>query len=251
MWMRMKPVTPAVLAFSVLATPSLSFSQTKPATAKSLRTLDGQPDLSGYWSLSAMRFKANLANEGEDKVPYTEAGREAFLGHDSKNDPTGFCQPPGWPRMAHSPFPMKIVQEKNAVIFLYEYMRSWRQVDLNRKQHYPDVEDTFYGDSIGHWEGNTLVVETTGLTDRTWLDSAGHQHTADMKVVERLTRTGPESLDYEIQVVDPTYYTRPWIHKGTLTPQKATPGLPELLEYFCNDNNIDIEHLTAPATERK
>jgi hypothetical protein len=228
----------------------------KPGPAKSpnaLRLPDGQPNLTGYWSLSALRYGGNLATEGEAKVPYTEAGRKAFLEHDAKNDPTGFCQPPGWPRMAHSPFPMKIVQEKNAVIILYEYMRIWRQIDLNRKEHYPDVEDTFFGDSIGHWEGETLVIETTGLNDRHWLDTAGHQHTANMKVIERMTRTGPETVDYEIQVHDPEYYATPWIHKGTLKPQKSTPGLPELLEYFCTDNNIDIQHLTSlkPDPEKK
>ena len=215
------------------------------AGTAALRRPDGQPDISGYWSLSALRFNANLANEGEDKVPYTAAGRQAFLGHDKRLDPDNNCNPPGWPRMAHSPFPMKIVQEKNTVIILYELMRIWRQIDLDRTQHHADVEDTFFGDSIGHWEGDTLVAETTGLTDRTWLDSAGHQHTAAMKVVERIRRTGPDTLDYEIQVHDPEFYARPWVHRGTLRPLRAEPGLPALLEYFCSDNNLDLQHLQA------
>jgi hypothetical protein len=90
-----------------------------------------------------------------------------------------------------------------------------------------------------------MVIETTGLNDRTWLDTAGHQHTADMKVMERMTRTGVGTLDYEISVIDPAYYATPWVHKGTLKPQAATKGLPELLEYFCTDNNIDVQHLTS------
>lgn len=79
-------------------------------------------------------------------------------------------------------------------------------------------------------------METTGLSDRTWLDTAGHQHTTDMKVIERLRRLAHDAHEYEIQVKDPASYTRPWIHKGTLRPLKKTVGLPELLEYICNDN---------------
>jgi hypothetical protein len=209
------------------------------------RMPDGKPDMTGYWSLGALRFNGNLASDGEDKVPYTPAGKAAYLNHDAKNDPTGFCMAPGMPRMLHSPFPMKVMQDSKNVTFLYEYMRIWRLVDVDRKEHYSDVSDTFMGDSIGHWEGDTFVVETTGINDRSWLDTAGHQHTNDIKVIERMTRTGPESMDYEVQVIDPKYYAKPWIHKGVLTPQRPTKGLPELLEYFCVDNNIDVGHLVS------
>jgi len=215
------------------------------------RMPDGKPDMTGYWSLAALRFNGNLANEGEDKIPYTPAGKKAYLDHDAKNDPTGFCLAPGFPRMLHSPFPMKVMQDSKNVSFLYEYMRIWRLVDIDRKQHYSDVSDTFMGDSIGHWEGDTFVVETTGINDRSWLDTAGHQHTSDIKVIERITRTGPESMDYEVQVIDPKYYAKPWIHKGTLTPQRPTRGLPELLEYFCVDNNIDVGHLVSTKPDQQ
>jgi hypothetical protein len=233
------------LAMALASLPAFPQAVPAPKTGPVPRTADGKPDLTGYWSMSSLRYNGNLANEGEAKVPYTDAGRKAFLAHDAKDDPTGFCQPPGFPRMLHSPFPMKVMQDKDNVTFLYEYMRIWRLIDLNRKEHYPDVSDTFFGDSIGRWEGDTLVVETVGLNDRSWLDTAGHQHTSDMKVIERVTRTGPESMDYEVSIIDPEYYAKPWTHKGTLKPQRATKGLPELLEYFCNDNNIDTGHLVS------
>ena len=207
------------------------------------RTPDGKPDLTGYWSLASLRYNGNLAQGNEANVPYTDAGRLAYKNHDAKDDPTGFCQPPGMPRMLHSPFPMMVMQDKDHVAFLYEYMRIWRLVDLNGREHYPDVEDTFFGDSTGKWDGDTLVIETVGLNDRSWLDTAGHQHSSEMKVIERITRTGPESMDYEVTVIDPKMYAKPWVHKGMLTPQKATKGLPELLEYFCTDHNIDPGHL--------
>jgi hypothetical protein len=241
----------AVLFFLNIPAAGQSAPAKSPAGAKAgiPRTADGQPDLSGYWSLAALRYGGNLSMGKESDVPYTDLGRQAYKNHDSKDDPTGLCQPPGMPRMLHSPFPMMVMQDKTHVAFLYEYMRIWRLVDLTRTEHYPDVEDTFFGDSIGKWEGDTLVIDTTGLNDRTWLDTAGHQHSADIRVVERVTRTGPESVDYEVTVIDPKMYAKPWTHKGMLKPQKATKGLPELLEYFCTDHNIDPGHLisTKPA----
>ena len=246
----------SISAFAVVAgvvSACAAVAQTVPAKAPAPaaktgpvpRTSDDRPDLTGYWSMAALRFGGNLAMGKEAEVPYTDQGRQAYKNHDAKDDPTGLCQPPGMPRMLHSPFPMMVMQDKNHVAFLYEYMRIWHLVDLNRTQHYPDVEDTFMGDSIGKWDGDTLVIDTVGLNDRTWLDTAGHQHSADMRVVERITRTGPESMDYEVSVIDPKMYAKPWVHKGTLKPQKTTKGLPELLEYFCTDHNIDVGHLVS------
>jgi hypothetical protein len=241
-------VAAVVLSTYIPAAGQTVQTKTPPPAAKTgpvPRTADGQPDLSGFWNMGALRYGGNLAMGKEAEVPYTDAGRAAYKNHDAKDDPTGFCQPPGMPRMLHSPFPMMVMQDKNHVAFLYEYMRIWRLIDLNRTQHYPDVEDTYFGDSIGKWEGDTLVIDTVGINDRSWLDTAGHQHSADMRVVERITRTGPEAMDYEVTVIDPKMYATPWVHKGTLRPQKATKGLPELLEYFCTDHNIDTGHLVS------
>jgi hypothetical protein len=207
------------------------------------RTPDGKPDLSGFWDLGPLRFGGDLAQGKESEVPYTPAGLEAFKNRDHKDDPTGFCLPPGIPRMLHSPMPMLVMQTPAYVTMLFEYQRIWRIIYTDGRPHHPDVTDSFMGDSIGKWDGDTLIVETVGLNDRTWLDTAGHQHTADMRVIERIRRTGPETLEYEITIDDPKFYSKPWTHKGVLRPQKATEGLPELLEYFCNENNRDIQHL--------
>ena len=212
------------------------------------RTADGKPDLSGFWDLSPLRFGGDLAGGKEDQVPYTPAGRAAFRATDHKDDPTGFCLPPGIPRMLHSPFPMLVMQTKDYITQLFEYQRIWRIIYTDGRPHHPDVTDSFMGDSIGKWEGDTLVVETVGLNERSWLDTEGHQHTPNMKVIERITRTGTETVDYEISVIDPEFYAQPWTHKGTLRPQKATRGLPELLEYFCTENNRDLQHLQSTPT---
>ena len=215
------------------------------------RTPDGKPDLSGFWDLAPLRFGGDLAQGKEGEVPYTALGKQAYLNHDFKDDPTGFCLPPGIPRMLHSPMPMLVMQTPGYITMLFEYQRIWRIIYTDGRPHHPDVTDSFMGDSIGKWEGDTLVVDTVGFNDRTWLDTAGHQHSTGMRVIERLTRTGPETLSYEITVEDPAMYSRPWTHKGNLKPIKATKGLPELLEYFCNENNRDTEHLISTKPEAK
>ena len=108
------------------------------------------------------------------------------------------------------------------------------------------------GDSTGHWEGDTLVVDTAGLKGPpwTWLDTAGHQHSDALHVIERIQRT-PDGIAYEFTVDDPVMYSKPWTLQRTLTPLKMTPGLPELIEYNCDENNRDLKHLisTKPAQD--
>lgn len=107
------------------------------------------------------------------------------------------------------------------------------------------------GDSTGHWEGDDLVVDSVGLKGSpwTWLDTAGHQHSGELHVVERFRRT-PDSIEYQYTVDDPNMYSSPWTLKRTLTPLQITAGLPEIIEYSCNENNRDLPHLvpTKPAS---
>src|ERR1700690_3436407 len=100
-------------------------------------------------------------------------------------DPTLSCCPPGVPRIMLMPFPMQIVQTRDEVIIIFEYDHFVRQVYMTRKEHPKDIDPTWMGDSIGKWDGDTLVVDTTGLNDKTWLDQAGHQHSDSSHVVER------------------------------------------------------------------
>lgn len=204
------------------------------------------PDLSGYWNLP---YVPNMARGDEASVPYTPEGRAAYKNHDSKDDPTGFCLYPGVPRIMGSPYPMQIIQTPKAVYFLFEYMDMWRTIYTDGRPHHAKVDSTFMGDSIGHWEGDTLIIDTTALNDRTWLDTAGHQHSNQLHVIEKLRRTGPDSIAYQLTVDDPVMLTKPWVHDRVLTTLKPTPGLPPLLEYECSENNKDLQHLisTKPA----
>ena len=213
------------------------------------RMPDGKPSFQGYWNIP---YTPNLARDTkEEDIPYTEAGLKAFREHDSKDDPTSFCHYPGVPRIMQSPYPMQILQTPEYVIFAYEYMRLWRVIPTDGRPHPTRVEPTFMGDSTGHWEGDTFIVETIGLNDKTWLDTAGHQHSDQMKVIERFTRTA-NSIVMNYDIIDPVMYTKPWNLERPLTPLKAVYGLPELIEYECQENNQDLQHLvpTKPATGR-
>ena len=211
------------------------------------RTAEGKPDFSGFWDLP---YVPNMAQGKEDAVPYTERGRQAFQNHDAKDDPTSNCWYPGVPRIMQSPYPVQIVQTRDYLVLLFEYMRMWRSIPLDGRAHPKNMEPAFMGDSSGHWEGDTLVVDTVGLKDApwTWLDTAGHQHSDALHVTERFERT-PENISFEYRVDDPKMYASPWIQRRTITPLKITKGLPELIEYSCSENNRDVQHLisTKPA----
>jgi hypothetical protein len=197
-------------------------------------------DLSGYWNLP---YVPNMAQGKEDTIPYTPAGKAAYVSHDSKDDPTGFCLYPGVPRVMQSPYPVQFVQTSNQLLMLFEYMKMWRTIYTDGRAHNGKADSTFMGDSVGHWEGDTLTIDTIALNDRTWLDTAGHQHSDQLHVIEHLRRTAPDSIAYDYIVDDSVMYAKPWKQERVLTPLKPTAGLPELLEYSCNENNKDLQHL--------
>src|ERR1700704_2067769 len=141
------------------------------------RMPDGKPSFVGFWDLP---YTPNMAaKDGEAAIPYTDAGRAAFKNHDAKDDPTSLCLYPGMPRIMQSPYPIQIIQTQEYVTILFEYMRQFRAIPTDGRAHPENLPPSFMGDSTGKWEGDTFVVDTTGLNDRTWLDTAGHQHTAD------------------------------------------------------------------------
>jgi hypothetical protein len=221
-------------------------TEAKPAIP---RMPNGKPDFQGFWNIP---YTPNIARAGgEESVPYTDVGREAFRIHDSKDDPTSFCNYPGVPRIMQSPYPVQVLQTPEYLIFAYEYMSMWRVIPTDGRARPERVEPSFMGNSVGHWEGDTLVVETIGLNDKTWLDTAGHQHSDQLKVIERFTRT-PNSIVMNYDIIDPVMYAKPWNLERPLTPLEAVYGLPELIEYVCTENNRDVEHLisTKPAAGR-
>ena len=211
-------------------------------TAPAPRTAFGMVDLSGIWQTD-LRFNFNLAADLKaDAVPMLPWGQALYQERQDnagKDDPEGFCMPAGVPRIGGVPFPQKIIQTPTVVVILYETRSTFRQIFLDRHTVVRDPQPTWMGYSTGKWEGDTLVVETTGFNDKTWLDDAGHPHSDALRVIERFRRPDFGHLLIEITIDDPKAYARPW----TVTEQFLLDADTELIEYVCNENNLDIPHL--------
>lgn len=166
-------------------------------------------------------------------LAYQPGAEDAFRNHRGEDDPTARCLPPGVPRALGAPFPIEILQDAFSVTILYEYMHLIRRIPTDGRRHPADVDATFMGDSVGTWEGDTLVVDATGFSDRTWLDTQGHQHSDALHVVERYRRTGPDTMAYAVTIDDPKTYKQPWTASRTLTRHPEW----SLKEYVCEENN--------------
>ena len=205
------------------------------------RTADGHVDLSGNWQPNAIRQNVDMVGSGVD-VPMLPAAQALYKKHKeslSKEDPEARCLPPGVPRTNTTPYPWTIVQTPQLIVIVYEGgAHVWRKVFMDGRPHDPTVELTWLGDSIGHWEGDTLVVETVGQNDITWLDQSGIPHSTDMKVTERFTRTDLGHLEVVHIIDDPKTFSKPWTFT---TKPSLLRG--ELIEYICQENNKDVEHL--------
>jgi hypothetical protein len=166
--------------------------------------------------------------------------------NNSKYDPEGYCLPPGGPRLFATPYPMEIIQQpelKRIIIIFEGGTHVWREIHMDGRSHLKSEEikgQTWLGDSVGHWEGDTLVVDVVGYNEGTWLDYFGHPHTDQMHIVEKFTRPNKGTLHYEATIDDPGAYTKPWTVAWDI-PWNATG---ELQEYICQENNNYFNRLT-------
>jgi hypothetical protein len=235
------------------AAPAPAPQAPKPAPAKPAwppegptpRTADGKPDLTGNWAPNAIGENVDLVGAlARQKIevpmlPWAAELHQKRKDSLSKDDPEARCLPPGVPRMSTTPYPWTMVQTPQLLVIVYEGgAHIWRKVFLDGRPHDPKVEYTWLGDSIGHWEGDTLVVETVGQNDITWLDEDGTPHSTDMKVTERIRRPDYGHLEIEHTIDDPKTFSRPW---SFTTHPSLLRG--ELIEYICQENNKDVEHL--------
>ena len=203
------------------------------------RTVDGKPNLSGLWGPDRnFIYDISSALKPGEELPLQPWAIKATQQRMSKDDPEANCLPAGVPRMA--PYPWKIVQTPTLIVFLYEgNIHSYRQVFLDGRAHPKDADPSWYGDSTGKWEGDTLVVDTVGFNDKFWFDFAGHPHTEKLHVIERYRRPTLARLDFEIVIDDPGAYTRPF----TLIGHSPLMTNTEIMEYICNENNQDVPHI--------
>jgi hypothetical protein len=190
--------------------------------------------------------KSVIVDPSNGKLPYLPATlKRANDNHvHRERDPTGHCHTHGVPRLLVPPFPIEIVQDGDDVVLLSETEHSVRIIPLDGRPH-PKNYRSWSGDSRGHWEGDTLVVDVAGFNGRTWLDQAGNIVDENEHVVERYTMTAPDTIVYEAGVEDPTIYSRPWTLRISLRRQ---PAGTELIEYDCIEGErSEVHYPGAPA----
>jgi len=207
------------------------------------RRANGRPDLSGIWS-AVRTYSRDLATQMESgEVPYQAWARDLAAaradGSQSAFDPPAACLPQGVPRLGGAPAPWKLVQSDDLIVLVYEAFNLWRQVFLDGRSLADDVQPTWLGYSTGHWEEDVLVVETRGFNGRAWLDQVGKPSTEQLHVTERYRRIDFGHMEREVTIDDPGAYTRPWTVKQQFNLLPET----ELLEFICNENNQDLQHL--------
>jgi hypothetical protein len=227
------------------------------------RASDGKPDLTGVWQGgSTQRGSWEQANGGvgvggsgrDPSAPVTLSSNDRPAGREGApyqpwaaqkvleafnrrgiDDPTSQCLPAGLPRTVMlGLFPQQFVQTPTQIVMLYEYMNVFRVIPLNAK-HPEDIIPSYLGNSVGRWEGDTLVVDVIGFNDKTWLAGTGTFHTDALHITERFTRVDKDQIDYEVTMEDPNVLTKPWTLRSTLMLREGT----RLEEYVCAENNID------------
>ena len=257
----------SILAMVVWPT-SMSAQSAQPATraaAKSTipRASDGKPDLTGVWQggstqrgsweqanggvgvggsgrdpSAPVTLSSNDRPAGRDGAPYQQWAAQKVLEAFNRrgiDDPTAQCLPAGLPRTVMlGLFPQQIVQTPTQIVMLYEYMNVFRVIPLNAK-HPEDIIPSYLGNSVGRWEGDTLVVDVIGFNEKTWLAGTGTFHTDALHITERFTRVDKDQIDYEVTMEDPNVLTKPWTLRSTLMLREGT----RLEEYVCAENNID------------
>jgi len=218
----------------------------KPPEGPAPRAAGGKPDLSGIWSPEhTFIYDISVSLAPGETLPLQPWAAKLTAERQSKDDPEANCLPTGVPRQA--PYPWRIVQTPTHIFFLFEgNIHSYRQIFMNRATHPADPDPTWYGDSIGKWDGDTLVVDSVGFNDKFWFDFAGHPHTEQLHVTERFHRTDFGHLEYEATIDDPGAYTKPFTMHGHSTLQMNT----DLMEYICNENNQDVPHITGKDTRK-
>jgi hypothetical protein len=204
------------------------------------RLANGRVDFSGVWRPGDIFLieDISLGLKKGDIIAPTPATEEVMKKHLSKDDPESGCLPTGVPRQA--PYPWKIVESPPYIYFLFEgNIHSYRQIFMDGRKHPADPDPTWYGDSIGHFEEDTLVIDSVGFNDKFWFDFAGHPHTEQLHVVERFRRPDLGHLEYEATITDPGAYTKPFTMYGHSTMEAGV----DLQEYICNENNQDVPHI--------
>ena len=208
------------------------------------------PDWSGIWErVGSITWEPNGRPGVPEKPPFTPEYAEKYRlttqaareGHPVA-DPTSRCLPPGMPRIMTMSYPMEILMNPRQVTIIAEWSSQVRRVFTDGRGHPApdDLDPTYNGHSIGHWEGKgknaVLTIDTVGIREDTGFDSSGIEHSDQIHVVERMRQTAPDRLEDEITVIDPKAFVHPWV--VTKTYKRGAPNL-QIMEYVCEENNRD------------
>ena len=248
--MSRRPVVLMVCAIGFGAVPA--FGQTPAYRAP--RTSDGHPNLNGIWqamNTANWDLEAHAARQGlvlefgavgaepgglsvveGGTIPYLPAAlaqRKENFQNRLKADPEIMCYLPGVPRATYLPYPFQIFQSDKAIAIAYEYDGAFRNIYL--KDPGPPPVDTWMGQSVARWEGDTLVVDVTGLDERTWFDRSGNYHSDALHVIERYTPRSADTLMYEATIEDAKVFSRPW--KISMPLYRHVEKDAQLLEFKC------------------
>jgi hypothetical protein len=237
-------------------------------TAPAPRMADGKPDLSGVWDRGIAPRPAGSAPvpaptpgvsgappppgaQPFQNLPSVLAGglplqpwaaelRSQRLAINSKDHPDAHCLPLNPVQLHSHPQPRKIIQTPGLILIVYEANNGLRQIFMDGRSLPPDdVQPWWYGYSVGKWDGDTLVVQTTGFRDNGWIDEQGTPITSAGKITERFRRVNYGTLEIEVQVDDPKTFTKPWSFKLT---QKLMPNT-DLIEFVCLENERSVRHM--------
>ena len=195
------------------------------------RTPDGKPDFSGVWTHRGLLW----IPAPKDLPPFQPGGEARFNAkHAPNDDPAGLkCLPVGMPRQIFAPYPAQFLMTPCLVTILYEYEHFFRVIPTDGREHPKDLMETWMGNSVGKWEGDTLVVDTVGMLGDTWIDTTGHGHSDAIHVIERYTMRDAQTISREVTIDDPKIFTKPFTVTHDMT---LHPGW-ELLEFICEENN--------------
>ena len=208
------------------------------------RMADGHPDFNGYWK--GMRDTVPVGNIAKDlpghKLPFTPAGEAAWQHNVTATvDPEAICILGGIPRHNASGLAFEILQGPHKLAFLYWYTY-YRLIPIDAtRKHSEDPDPSFFGEELGHWDGDALVIDSVGFKDtQVWADENGDPHSDALHVVERWTRPDRDHIHVDTTIEDPKFYTHPFTYGRTWVA--GNPG-EELHEYSCSENNVDRQHL--------
>jgi hypothetical protein len=234
----------------------LIFAARPAASQTPARTADGKPNLNGIWQVlntANWDIQSHAAQAGQitalgaigavppglgvvegEEIPYLPAAaatRQTNFANRLKLDPEVKCYLPGVPRATYMPYPFQIVQTPQYILISYEYANAVRTVYM--KDPGPPPIDSWMGQSVGHWEGDTLVVDAKGFNDSTWFDRAGNFHSDALHVVERYRLQGPNVLMYEATIEDPNVFSKPW--KISMPIYRRLEKNAQILEFKCQE----------------